>query len=294
MQQADAAGLTRARLRSSDLRAPTRGVRAAGPAPAADRLLERCREVLPVLPAGAVFCHVTALALLGVDAPFGTDPHGALHVQVPPGVPWPRRAGVVGHSRPQEDVPSLRLPHGVVVLAPELAWVQLAARLPVGELVVAGDALLRRRSAVSTLDRLRGTVARLPPGTRGVRRLRTAVEQVRPRTDSAMETRLRRVLVEGGLPEPEVNVLVRAPGGGVVAMPDLAYPELRVAVEYDGDVHRTDARTWRRDVARRQGLEALGWRTVTCTADDVLRDPDRAIAWVRRALRDQAASPRLQ
>jgi very-short-patch-repair endonuclease len=67
-------------------------------------------------------------------------------------------------------------------------------------------------------------------------------------------------------------------------MPDLSYPEQRVAVEYDGDVHRTDRTVWRRDVVRRQELESLGWRVITCTADDVLRHPDRPVSWVRRAL----------
>lgn len=99
-----------------------------------------------------------------------------------------------------------------------------------------------------------------------------------------MESRLRWILVQAGLPCPEVNTLVRSDDGWVVAMPDLAYVRERVAVEYDGDVHRTDRDTWRRDVARRQALEALDWRVVTCTADDVLRHPDRPVAWVRRAL----------
>lgn len=99
-----------------------------------------------------------------------------------------------------------------------------------------------------------------------------------------MESRLRWMLVDAGLPCPEVNALVRSPGGEVIAMPDLSYPEQRVAVEYDGDVHRTDRRTWMRDIAKRQSLEALGWRVITCTAQDVLHHQDRALAWIRRAL----------
>ncbi len=104
---------------------------------------------------------------------------------------------------------------------------------------------------------------------------------VRPRTDSPMESRLRWEIVRSGLPCPVVNYLVRGVGGEVVAMPDLAYPRWRIAIEYDGDVHRTDRRTWRRDIARRQALESLGWRVITCTADYVLRTPDRALAWIR-------------
>ena len=278
------AGLTPAQLRRDSLRAPARGVRTAAPEPEPDDVAHRCREIAPALPPGALFCHVTALAVLGVDAPLGLDPHGPLHVQVGPGSTLPRRAGVRGHVRTRARVPSRRV-GGVDVLAPEGVFVQLAAALPPRELVVLGDGLVRRRRPVCRLDDLVATVAALPPGTRGVRRLREALEHVRAGTDSPMESRLRWLLVQAGLPCPEVNVLVRSDDGWVVAMPDLAYVRERVAIEYDGDVHRTDRDTWRRDIARRQGLEALGWRVVTCTADDVLRHPDRAIGWVRRALR---------
>jgi very-short-patch-repair endonuclease len=164
----------------------------------------------------------------------------------------------------------------------------------VPELVVLGDALLRRRDALSHLNRLKAAVAGLPAGTRGARRLRAAVEHLRPRTDSPMESRLRWLLVDAGLPCPAVNALVRTPDGSVVAMPDLSYEQERVAVEYDGDVHRTSKTVWRRDVARRQGLEALGWRVVSCTADDVLRHPARPVAWVRSALSRTPAASRLQ
>jgi hypothetical protein len=238
-----------------------------------------------------VFCHVTALALLGVDLPFGVDPLAGMHVQVGPGTSWPRRAHLVGHRRSVRDVPVLTLPGDIRVLLPEHAWVQLPGDVQPRELVVAADALMRRHGGVCRPDQLDRAVADLRPGTRGVRRLRAALERARPGTDSCMETRLRWVLVEAGLPCPAVNQLVRAPDGTVVALPDLSYPAHRVAVEYDGDVHRTHRATWRRDITRRQELEAHGWRVVTCTADDVLRSPDRLVTWVRRALARAAAAP---
>jgi hypothetical protein len=288
---ASALGIDQGALRRAGLRVPTRGVRSAAPAPATTDLRARCAELVPVLPADAVFCHVTALALLGVDLPFGVDPRTGLHVQVGPGTSWPRRANLIGHRRPVRDVPIFTLPGEVRVLLPEQAWIQLAGSVPPRELVVAADALLRRRAAVCRLDQLDGAVAALPPGTRGIRLLHEALARTRAGTDSCMETRLRWVLVEAGLPCPVVNQLVRGPDGAVVAMPDLSYPEQRVAIEYDGDVHRTDRATWRRDIARRQELEAIGWRVVTCTADDVLHHPDRPVTWVRRALAASAVTP---
>jgi hypothetical protein len=277
------AGLTRAQLRRRSLRAPATGVRASGSAPALDDLAQRCSELAPVLPPDALFCHVTALALLGVALPQGVDPRGPLHVQVGPASSRPRRTGVRGHTRSEVVVPS-RTVGGLAVLAPERVFVQLATVLAPRELVVLGDALVRRRRPVCRRGDLDTAVAALPARARGARLLREALSHVRAGTDSPMESRLRWTLVQAGLPCPEVNGRGRADDGWVVAMPDLAYPRERVAIEYDGDVHRTDRATWRRDVARRQELESLGWRVISCTADDVLRHPARVVAWVRRAL----------
>lgn len=277
-------GLSRTELRRFDLRAPTRGVRSTTTAPRPDDVVAQCLDLAPALPDDAVFCHATALALHGADLPFGVASPRGLHVQVGPRGSWPRRRGIVAHQRSGADVPHVVLPNGLRVMTPERAWVQLASAVSPRELVVAADALTRRRSPVSSPAALQDAVARLAPGTRGIRLLRTALDRARPGTDSCMETRLRWELVDAGLPCPLVNDLVRAPDGYVVAMPDLSYREQLVAVEYDGDVHRTDRDTWRRDISRRQELESLGWRVITCTADDVLRYPSRAVAWVRRAL----------
>jgi hypothetical protein len=65
---------------------------------------------------------------------------------------------------------------------------------------------------------------------------------------------------------------------GVIGI-DLAYPKLKVAIEYDGDHHR-DRATFRRDVARLNALRAAGWTVLRFTADDVLRYPERVIAQV--------------
>lgn len=259
-------------------------MRAAGALPERHEVAARCLELLPVLPADAVFCHITAIALLGVDPPRGADPAGPLHVQTGPGSSRVRRPGVVAHRRVDGAVPTVRLRSGLPVIAPGLAWSQLATTLPLTELVVVGDGLLRRRRPVSTRDELAAAVSGLPRGSRGIRRLREALTLVRAGTDSPMETRLRVLLVLAGLPCPEVNALIRDDHGEVVAMPDLSYPAHRVAIEYDGDIHRVDRSVWRRDIARRQAMEALGWRVITCTSDDVHRTPARTVAWVRAAL----------
>lgn len=278
-----AAGLSAQVLDASGLRRPTRGVRAAGRAPLAGDVAARCRELLPVLPPDAAFSHVTGLDLLGIDRPRGVRRPGLVHVEVPQAVDRPRRRGVTGHIRSSAAGAPVVVRDGLPVVRAARLWTQLAGELDDAEVVVLGDAMLRRGVPQSSLDELGHEVGRLVPRSRGLRRLRLALPLLRAGTDSCQETRLRLALVGSGLPCPVVNRPVLDGVGRFVALPDLSYPEQRVAVEYDGDVHRTEPRAWRRDVARRQALDDLGWRQITCTADDV-RDPRRAVAWIRSAL----------
>jgi hypothetical protein len=124
---------------------------------------------------------------------------------------------------------------------------------------------------------------------RGLSLCREAADLIRPGTDSWMETQLRLLVIDAGLPEPVVNVPAFDDAGRFLALPDLSYPLLQIAIEYDGDHHRTDQATWRRDVERRQLLEDAGWLIITATADDVIRHPERLIARIRAALRKRRA-----
>jgi very-short-patch-repair endonuclease len=116
-----------------------------------------------------------------------------------------------------------------------------------------------------------------------VRAAAAALDLARLEVESPMETRLRLAIVFGGLPEPVVQYAVRTPQGRFVARLDLAYPEKRVGLEYDGDHHR-DRETFRADAVRLNRLRLLDWSVLRFTADDVLRNPDRMLAQIRAAL----------
>ncbi|MDQ2707281.1 MAG: DUF559 domain-containing protein [Actinomycetota bacterium] len=66
-------------------------------------------------------------------------------------------------------------------------------------------------------------------------------------------------------------------------MLDLAYPECRLGIEYNGLCHAEPTR-FARDLRRHARLLDLGWRFYRFTAADVLHRPDRTLAMVRRAL----------
>jgi very-short-patch-repair endonuclease len=75
---------------------------------------------------------------------------------------------------------------------------------------------------------------------------------------------------------------VRDDEGGFVARVDLAFPEHRLAVEYDGAWHGQVGQL-ARDRRRPNRLTATGWRVLFVTAAD-LRDPDALVARVAAAL----------
>ena len=80
--------------------------------------------------------------------------------------------------------------------------------------------------------------------------------------------------------------------GGWLARPDLSYPDWKIAIEYDGDQHRVDPRQWRRDIARRENLEADGWIVLVITAVDMYQRPAPTLMRIVSAL-DRRGCPDL-
>ncbi len=150
------------------------------------------------------------------------------------------------------------------------------------------------RSAVARLDALaRATgfkaddvlrVARCHPRAPGLRRLETALPLVDAGAQSPRESYLRMLLIDAGLPRPRTQIPVLGDDGVPVAFLDLGWEESMVAVEYDGDQHRTDRRQYVKDIRRIEMLERMGWIVVRVVAED------RPAAIVRRVRAALAAS----
>lgn len=279
-REALAGGMERRDVDGWAFQRPFRGVRATAGTDL--DVADRCLAAQQFLPDDACFSHITALRLLGVEVPWQLADDERLHVVTPTRGPRTQRGGFVAHLCTQQALEVVRVGLLRVTSGPQ-TWLHLAHRMLLDDVVVLGDAMLRRRAPVTSVDAL----ARLTAAThkmRGLAVCREALELVRPGTDSTMETRTRMVLVGAGLPAPEVNQPVYSRAGRFLAMPDLQYRDAMIAIEYDGDVHRTDPETWRRDVERRQLLEGAGWLIITATANDILRHPDRFLTRVRTAL----------
>jgi very-short-patch-repair endonuclease len=235
-----------------------------------------CAAAQLAMPAGAVIGGRSAAYLWGVDLLAAGEP---VSIIVPK-----RRATrdqpMLSVSRgllPRGDVESL---HGLTITTPARTAFDLGRDPDRLQAAIAMDAMLNRR--VVTLAALH-RVADAHPGWRGVMTFRAILRSAEPGAASPMETRLRLILTDGGLTRPVAQYRIRDAGGLFIGDVDLAYPELRVAIEYEGDHHREQA-TFRKDIVRFNRLQAAGWAALRFTADDVFKRPQTIVDEVRRAL----------
>jgi hypothetical protein len=170
-----------------------------------------------------------------------------------------------------------------VTTALRTAW-DLARWLPT---VVAMDALARvGQFAPRAVLRIQGRYLR----ARWRRRVPGVIDLADPRTESPMETRSRLVLVLRGLPRPELQYTVYDELGEFIARLDMAYPGLKLAIEYDGRGHLT---AWQQeaDARRLNKLDECGWSVRRFTSTDVLCTPDAMAVQVREAIARRSRRP---
>jgi len=98
--------------------------------------------------------------------------------------------------------------------------------------------------------------------------------------ESPMETRLRWLLIQRGLPRPEVQVNL-GDHKNRIGRADLYYPAARLILEYDGSNHRDRLVE---DNRRQNLLLSAGFQLLRFTAGDIYNEPDVVEAQVRRAL----------
>jgi hypothetical protein len=263
--------LSARRLAASDLWSPTRGVRL--PEWARD-LRSRCIAHAVTLPPQAAFSHTTACSAHALPLPLGLARDARIHATVPKGVRAPRRKGFVGHQRPlpEEDVIESA---GLRLTSLSRTFVDLAESLDLTALVAVGDRMLWRGDPKVDRATLERAVAAMSGG-RGSRKAARALELLDDGAESPKESELRLLLLDAGFGPFASNVELHDRGGSFVARVDLALPGLRIAIEYEGDHHR-DSEQWRKDVARRRRIEALGWIYIAVTQAD-LKNPRGLLA----------------
>lgn len=190
------------------------------------------------------------------------------------------RPGVTGwqYRIPPEHVQILTSGHcpDIRIASPEWTLFDIARHEPRVEAICALDA--STTMGLLPISRLRPLAEGLR-GVRGRRIVLTRLGEVDTLAESPWETRTRLFLLENGLTGfvlqhrvPEFRYRI-----------DIAWPSLKVAVEYDGAGHRT-RKQQAHDEIRRNRLRAAGWYIEVVTATSLVRSPDEILAHVRAAL----------
>ncbi|MWA02626.1 DUF559 domain-containing protein [Actinomadura sp. LD22] len=239
----------------------------------------RCDGAALILPPDAVFCGVTAARLLGVPVP---DRDVRVHAAVPStrlNSPRIKQLKVHSYSIPAGH---LRVLDGRRVISVERLFLELAATLARIELIIAGDHILRR--GLSTRSRLTGFLNNDCHRRRGVAKAKLALPLLDEKSDSPPETRLRMLIVDANLPRPVVNRDVYNAWDVWLARPDLSYPALKIAIEYEGVHHQQDRQQYSHDIERDGRLIDEGWIVIRVSKEALFTHPRTVINRVRKAI----------
>jgi very-short-patch-repair endonuclease len=203
----------------------------------------------------AVASHSTAAVLWGL-------PNVLHEVTFEVSTPRPRRVRQPG-VRVHRTMKFLEMEHAlrrdIPVTSVARTLVDLSGSMSVQQLGIATDFARRERDL--RLVELQRCIAGLAPArgrkpTRIHAVLRARLER-HDETDSGLEMRVLRAIVNAGLPEPVQQYRVDI--GSRWRRIDLSYPELKLAIEVDGWTHHGPRSAFDADRARDNELAIIGW-----------------------------------
>ena len=233
----------------------------------------RCRGATLFLPADAVVTGRSAATVRGAPLAGADDP---VEIIAPLGRRIARGDGF-DLRRNEIGADEWEPWNGGRLATPLRMALDLALDRPIPVAVADLDVAVRRglvdRNALTDLVRTRSD--------RGIRDAHRAVGLVDPLAESRPESQVRVHLVLAGL-EPVPQYWIED-GSGRIARTDLAFPERKVAVEYDGQWR--DGQLWalNPDRERLNRVHAAGWDVVFVTAP-LLATPRKMVVIVRAAL----------
>jgi hypothetical protein len=205
----------------------------------------------------------TAAALHGFDL----ENTCAVHV-LDPGVRMRPTVGLMVHQR--TGAPLQRVA-GRLATAPAWTAVEVARQLRRPRALAALDAALH--SLACTRAELESAV-REQKGRRGIVYVRELVQYADGRAESGMESEARLVMIDFGLPRPELQYEIHG-GHGELWRVDFAWPDQRVAAEYDSIDWHVGKAEMLSDKKRFAGVQELAWTVIPIVVDDVRRQPRR-------------------
>jgi len=166
---------------------------------------------------------------------------------------------------------------GMRVTNPARTALDIACRYSEDTAVAAIDALarairLKRADVEPLLDRYRGR--------HGIRNARVALDLVDPGAESPRETWLRLLLIRAGFPRPRTQIPVYNEFAVLIAVLDMGWEDIMVALDYEGDHHRAP-RQFSKDIRRYEEVTEVGWIDIRVTSRDTEADIIRLVAAAR-------------
>lgn len=184
----------------------------------------------------------------------------------PAEVLWRNRRSPVGIQVWSDEVADdeIELLDGIRVTTPARTALDIACRYPLGKAVAAIDALARATHLkLADVDLL----AERHKGRRGIRNARKVLDLVDPGAESPRETWLRLLVIRHGFPPPRTQITLHNEYGACVAVLDMGWEEIKLALDYDGEHHRDPIR-FNKDIRRHDEVTELGWTDIRVTSLD--------------------------
>jgi hypothetical protein len=199
-----------------------------------------------------------------------------------------------------------KTPKGIIVRAEDLAPEEVQS---VGDMRVTNPArtafdigrhTTQRVQAVKRLDALANAtgveladieaVMAAHPGVRGLSNLRRALPLTDGGAESPQETVARLALIDAGLPAPSTQVKIFGRFGEFLARVDMAYEDVKVAIEYDGPQHWEDPAVRQGDIDKQYELTTLEWFIIRVSRDLLKYRRPTYVHRVQTALRERGFS----
>jgi hypothetical protein len=241
--------------------------------PGERNLLRAATSMLPE----AVASHASASRLLGLSTAPKTKPMVLVHSQTTnrfPNVTVVRTHDLdVSHATVIDGIPATTAARTVLDLAAMLSTRRLRN--------VIDEVVAKSLATPSDVWDVLEAVAR--KGKPGIRRLRKTLEWMEdsPASPSVLEARAIRELTKVGLPSFTTEFPI--PWSPEHRF-DIAFPELKLAIELDSRRWHTRVQDFDKDRARDRSAQLRGWRVMRFTWTDVTRTPDIFTDQIREAV----------
>lgn len=218
-------------------------------------------------------CLATAAAMFGFD----TEQPAELHVLDPPRCALRNADGLVVHRR---DGAPLVVVDGRRATSPAWTAIEVARSLRRPRALATLDAALRSGTC-GRPDLWRAAVEQ--KGRRGIVAVRDLLPLADARSESPMESESRLAMLDGGLPVPELQYEI-IDGNGDLRRLDFAWPDDRVAAEYDGVAWHSGPEAMISDRRRQNAVADVDWTVVPIVFEDVRYRAWEMVARIQRQL----------